>query len=107
MAVKFSQSSLTKGSITAPHLNRTHSYSTRQDGGRSQPGDATTVLANVASRGASPGRKSSSTSRQPSPTDHPSNGRRTSWEDCKLMRNGYISFPDFDQLRAAHQDKHP
>ncbi|KXT16150.1 hypothetical protein AC579_5082 [Pseudocercospora musae] len=94
MAVKFSQSSLAKSSITPPHLNRQSSYSTRKDSGRASV-DATSALANVASRTASPGRKSSSSSPLGSPTE-----RRTSWEDCKATREGYISFPDFDSVQS-------
>jgi hypothetical protein len=26
--------------------------------------------------------------------------RRRSWEDCVHQRDGYISFPDFDQINA-------
>lgn len=100
---KFTSSSLTKPSVTPPHLNRQHSYSTKQDGGRSQRSDASTVLASVASRTASPGRKSPTTTPLPSPSDDPNGSRRTSWEDCKLKRDGYISFPDFDQL-SRQQD---
>lgn len=41
----------------------------------------------------------------PSPTGSAHSERRTSWEDCRQQRDGYISFPDFDQLRAEHEIK--
>ena len=105
--LKLNQSSLTKCTVTPPHLNRQHSYGLRQqDGGR----NASSALATVASRTASPGRKSpTTTSPFPSPTDRvmmmPTAERRTSWEECKAKRDGYISFPDFDQLRESQQEK--
>lgn len=101
MAKKLNQSSLTKCTVTPPHLNRQHSYGLRQDSGR----NATSALATVASRTASPGRKSPTTSPFPSPSDRMPSERRTSWEECKVKRDGYISFPDFDQLRESQQEK--
>ena len=31
--------------------------------------------------------------------------RRTSWEECTRKREGYISFPDFDQLREERDHR--
>jgi len=40
----------------------------------------------------------------PLETSSPTQDRRTSWEDCVHQREGYISFPDFDdQLRAQRE----
>ncbi|CZT21610.1 uncharacterized protein RCC_07474 [Ramularia collo-cygni] len=101
MSGKFKQS---KSTVTAT-LNRSHSYSTQQDGSRSLSGNASSTLADVVSRSASPGWKSPQVSPLPSPSEHSHPGRRTSWEDCMLKRAGYTSFPDFDQLRAQLESK--
>lgn len=98
MAVKISQSALKKSSAP-PKLSRQDSYSVQRDQtASSRPVNASLVLASVASRATSPGRKS--------PTDSlpsPGSGRRTSWEDCKVKRDGYVSFPDFDDLQASRR----
>ncbi|SMY27309.1 unnamed protein product [Zymoseptoria tritici ST99CH_1A5] len=94
MANKLKQPSLTKPSLTPPHLARQHSYSTRQD--NIHHSDATSVLSNISSRRSTPPR---------SPDERPQSDRRESWEDCKLKREGYVSFPDFDRLRAMGEGK--
>jgi hypothetical protein len=99
MAIKFSLSAYAKCNVTPPSINRQHSYYTRQDTARD---DATATLARVALRTASPRR---SDSPLPSPTESVSSERRTSWEDCRSQRDGYISFPDFDLIRAQHETK--
>ncbi|KAF2207161.1 hypothetical protein BST61_g6294 [Cercospora zeina] len=100
MAVKISQSALKKSSAP-PHLSRQESYSVKRDPMGSLPVNASLVLASVASRATSPGRKSASSSPLPSPGSE--TGRRTSWEDCKAKRDGYVSFPDFDDLQASRR----
>lgn len=99
------RSPLTAATITQPQLNRQHSYNTSPEPTmRSKSTDghsnATAVLANVASRAASPRRKSP----HPSPVPSPGMERRTSWEECEKKREGYVSFPDFDQLRAEREE---
>ncbi|EMF11838.1 uncharacterized protein SEPMUDRAFT_126249 [Sphaerulina musiva SO2202] len=101
MAVKISQSALKKSSAP-PHLSRQDSYSAQRDQtASSRQVNATLVLASVASRASSPGRKSP-TSPLPSPGVN-GGGRRTSWEDCKVKRDGYVSFPDFDDPQASQR----
>ena len=75
--------------VTPPSIDRQHSYSTRPTD-ISRASDASAVLASVASRATSPPRKDGS---EP----------RTSWEACTEQRAGYISFPDFDLLRAENK----
>src|ERR1700761_7010020 len=85
-----------------PCVNR-QNHAPRPDGTRSSPTDAATVLANVASRAASPRRHSSSNSPLNTPSESPQRERRTSWEECMQKREGYISFPDFDALREREK----
>lgn len=83
------KSPLTPSTITQPSINRQHSYNAAQP----SPTNAKNILSQVASRTASPRRSNSP------PTEVPEMQRRRSWEDCVHQRDGYISFPDFDQLR--------
>lgn len=103
-ASSLKRSPLTAATITQPQLNRSHSYTSSPDQHQTtKTANATAVLSNVASRTASPRRKSPSVSPLPSPSEQPSMERRTSWEDCVRKRDGYISFPDFDQLREERE----
>lgn len=88
------RSPLTAATITPPHLNRQPSANAIPETGKSRT-DATTVLANVAS-------KTSSRRKSESPSGS-LDERRPSWEECTQKRDGYVSFPDFDQLRAQQE----
>lgn len=110
------KSPLTPSTIPPPSINRQHSYNTNADnnatssplGQRST--DARNILSRVASRAASPGYSNSSpNSANSSPMNTPTPespsastfDRRRSWEDCVHQRDGYISFPDFDQMYSG------
>ncbi|KAI7090358.1 hypothetical protein KC356_g1614 [Hortaea werneckii] len=108
------RSPLTPSTITPPSLNRQNSYTARPDG--SHTSYASMALANLRSRSMSPARSGVTSSRNPRTTgtgglstpplenSSPTQDRRTSWEDCVHQREGYISFPDFDdQLRAQRE----
>ncbi|KAK3069306.1 hypothetical protein LTR53_012462 [Teratosphaeriaceae sp. CCFEE 6253] len=91
------RSPLTQATVTPPSLNRQHSHNAQSGA----PANASSLLASLRTRTGSPGRTASPKSSQPStPSDSPQAEHRTSWEDCKCQRDGYISFPDFDQLKA-------
>ncbi|KAM0719372.1 hypothetical protein Q7P37_005277 [Cladosporium fusiforme] len=108
------KSPLTPSTIPPPSINRQHSYTTNTDNNANSPlgqrsTDARNILSRVASRAASPGYNNHSGG---SPNNSPMNTptpespsatfeRRRSWEDCVHQRDGYISFPDFDQTYAA------
>lgn len=103
-ASSLKRSPLTAATITQPQIVRQHSYtSSPEHSQKPKCGNATAVLATVASRTASPRRKSPPSSPLPSPAEQPSMQRRTSWEDCIRKRDGYISFPDFDQLKEERE----
>ena len=114
-ATTLKRSPITAATITPPSLNRQHSYNSQANSNTNNTStkrrqtDATTVLANVASRAASPRRKSDGNhSPLPSPLETPNTAgsdRRISWEECMKKREGYISFPDFDQLRAERREQ--
>lgn len=89
------RSPLTQATITPPSIDRQHSYNARA----TFLTTATAVLANLRSRSASPSSTKSSPATTPLETPAGTD-RRTSWEDCTRQRDGYISFPDFDHLRA-------
>ncbi|KAI6858154.1 hypothetical protein KC343_g4715 [Hortaea werneckii] len=109
------RSPLTPSTITPPSLNRQNSYTARPDG--SHTSYASMALANLRSRSMSPARSGTTASSHPripgtglstppleSSSSSPTQDRRTSWEDCVHQREGYISFPDFDdQLRAQRE----
>ncbi|KAI7271953.1 hypothetical protein KC345_g7172 [Hortaea werneckii] len=109
------RSPLTPSTITPPSLNRQNSYTARPDG--SHTSYASMALANLRSRSMSPARSGTTASSHPrmtgtglstppleSGSSSPTQDRRTSWEDCVHQREGYISFPDFDdQLRAQRE----
>ena len=119
------KSPLTPSTIPPPSINRQHSYTSHSTSNRTSstpmsPRPASTdprnILSQVASRAASPRRTNSSPSGSPygynsssppgpeSPTLLSSSTtmeRRRSWEDCVHQRDGYISFPDFDQVHAS------
>jgi hypothetical protein len=118
------KSPLTPSTIPPPSINRQHSYTSHSVNSSNRtstplsPRPASTdprnILSQVASRAASPRRTNSSPSGSPynynsgsppgpeSPTLLSSSSstmeRRRSWEDCVHQRDGYISFPDFDQV---------
>jgi len=94
------KSPLTPSTITPPSINRQHSYTAAQPL-KLSPTDAKNILSQVASRAASPRRTSPTSSPLQSPTEVPHMERRRSWEDCVHQRDGYISFPDFDQLKES------
>jgi hypothetical protein len=106
------KSPLTPSTITPPSINRQHSYNSNSGrpslspyGHRSASTDARNILSQVASRAASPRRSNTSPSGSPLNTPAPESPtsvmeRRRSWEDCVHQRDGYISFPDFDQINA-------
>lgn len=110
---KMKKSPLTPSTIPPPSINRQHSYNTNADnnanssplGQRST--DARNILSRVASRAASPGYSNSSPNSSPMNTPTPESpsastfDRRRSWEDCVHQRDGYISFPDFDQMYSG------
>jgi len=98
---------LTESKLTPPSLDRQHSYNEKKAHQQVSSGYAATVLANLRSRSMSPGRlftlsttSNSITTSATTPMEAPLVERRTSWEECMVQRDGYISFPDFDQLRA-------
>lgn len=102
------RSPLTPSTLTPPSLNRQHSYNTTANRRAVYSAKATAVLATLRSRSLSPGRpptRSESPKMSPpaSPLDKPGAERRTSWEECMHQRDGYISFPDFDLLRAQEE----
>jgi len=106
------KSPLTPSTITPPSINRQHSYNSNSGrpslspfSHRSASTDARNILSQVASRAASPRRSNTSPSGSPLNTPTPESPtsameRRRSWEDCVHQRDGYISFPDFDQINA-------
>lgn len=101
------RSPLTKSKLTPPSLDRQHSYNEKKVLQQGLSGYAATVLASLRSRSMSPGRLAtmstagnSMTTAATTPMEAPQIERRTSWEECMVQRDGYISFPDFDQLRA-------
>ncbi|CAK3832380.1 Hypothetical predicted protein [Lecanosticta acicola] len=90
MAVKFSQS---KTTVARPHLTKEHS-----SGQRSPPLDATSSLSKMA-RGKSP-----STSPMPSPSDRERRASDDYWQKA-YRESSYVSFRDFDELRAEYESK--
>jgi len=107
VATSLRRSPLTPSTITPPSLNRQHSYKTTRQAGQETSGNATAVLTYLRTRSVSPDRRSptkgSAKSPVTTPLESPSMQRQTSWEDCVHQRNGYISFPDFDQLREQRE----
>ncbi|GAB7362375.1 hypothetical protein MBLNU230_g2700t1 [Neophaeotheca triangularis] len=96
------RSPLTPSTITPPSLDRQHSYNSRKSpNNKPSPIDATSALAKVASRPNSPRQTPASTPLASPSSELPAHHRRSSWDSCSHKRDGYISFPDFDQLRAA------
>ncbi|TKA28954.1 hypothetical protein B0A50_03365 [Salinomyces thailandicus] len=106
-ATKPKRSPLTPSTVTPPSLNRQNSHNATPNTSPSTS-YASAALANLRTRSMSPSRFSFRTTPSPatSPRIHPQPSssqqpeRRTSWEDCARQRDGYISFPDFDLLRA-------
>ncbi|KAM0705047.1 hypothetical protein Q7P35_007834 [Cladosporium inversicolor] len=108
------KSPLTPSTITPPSINRQHSYNSTSSSTRpslspfslrSASIDARNILSQVASRAASPRRSNTTPSGSPLNTPAPESPtstmqRRRSWEDCVHQRDGYISFPDFDEINA-------
>lgn len=109
------KSPLTPSTITPPSINRQHSYNSTSTATtrpslspfslRSASTDARNILSQVASRAASPRRSTATPSGSPLNTPAPESPtstmeRRRSWEDCVHQRDGYISFPDFDEINA-------
>jgi hypothetical protein len=108
------KSPLTPSTIAPASLNRQNSYTSNSNSTRpslspfahrSSSTDARNILSQVASRAASPRRSQTSPSGSPLNTPTPESPtsameRRRSWEDCVHQRDGYISFPDFDQVNA-------
>jgi len=108
------KSPLTPSTITPPSINRQHSYNSTATATRpslspfslrSASTDARNILSQVASRAASPRRSNTTPSGSPLNTPAPESPtstmeRRRSWEDCVHQRDGYISFPDFDEINA-------
>jgi hypothetical protein len=108
------KSPLTPSTIAPASLNRQNSYTSNSNSTRpslspfahrSSSTDARNILSQVASRAASPRRSQTSPSGSPLNTPIPESPtsameRRRSWEDCVHQRDGYISFPDFDQINA-------
>jgi len=108
------KSPLTPSTITPPSINRQHSYNSTSTSTRpslspfslrSTSTDARNILSQVASRAASPRRSNTTPSGSPLNTPAPESPtstmeRRRSWEDCVHQRDGYISFPDFDEINA-------
>jgi len=115
------KSPLTPSTIPPPSINRQHSYTSHSTNSnqtstplspRPASTDPRNILSQVASRAASPRRTNSSPSGSPysynssppvpeSPSLLSTMERRRSWEDCVHQRDGYISFPDFDQVHAS------
>ncbi|KAK5706670.1 hypothetical protein LTR97_001660 [Elasticomyces elasticus] len=89
---------LTQATVTPPALNRQHSHNAPTCNTASATAVLTILRTKNGSRSSSP--RSSPVS---SPSDSPQTHRRTSWEDCRCQREGYISFPDFDELNAKAQ----
>jgi hypothetical protein len=110
------KSPLTPSTIAPASLNRQNSYTSNSNSNSTRPSlspfahrssstDARNILSQVASRAASPRRSQTSPSGSPLNTPTPESPtsameRRRSWEDCVHQRDGYISFPDFDQINA-------
>ena len=108
------KSPLTPSTITPPSINRQHSYNSTSTATRpslspvslrAASTDARNILSQVASRAASPRRSNTTPSGSPLNTPAPESPtstmeRRRSWEDCVHQRDGYISFPDFDEINA-------
>ncbi|KAF2765946.1 hypothetical protein EJ03DRAFT_193929 [Teratosphaeria nubilosa] len=86
---------ITPSTVTPPSLDRRHSYTTNTERSTS---NATAILTDLRYRSMSPGCSPCST-----PLGSPLTERRTSWEETRNQRDGYISFPDFDSLRAQAQ----
>ena len=109
------KSPLTPSTITPPSINRQHSYNSTSTAAtrpslspfslRSASTDARNILSQVAHRAASHRRSNTTPSGSPLNTPAPESPtstmeRRRSWEDCVHQRDGYISFPDFDEINA-------
>ena len=114
------KSPLTPSTITPPSINRQHSYNSTSTAAtrpslspfslRSASTDARNILSQVASRAASPRRSNTTPSGSPLNTPAPESPtstmeRRRSWEDCVHQRDGYISFPDFDEINASASER--
>lgn len=93
------KSPITPPTILPPSINRQHSYtSDRPSPHGARPdtnGSAKNILSQVASRTASPRRSCAA------PPPEAAMERRRSWEDCVHQRDGYISFPDFDEVSES------
>lgn len=103
------RSPLTAATIPPPSLNRQTSHNAQADLTRvSSSTDATTVLANVVSRKTSPQRCSSKSAQSSANSSPAPESRRVSWEECMQKAeavDGYVSFPDFDQLKAEQRNR--
>ncbi|TKA58728.1 hypothetical protein B0A55_12213 [Friedmanniomyces simplex] len=91
---------LTQATVTPPALNRQNSHNAQARATANATAVLTSLRTKTGSRSSSP--KASPVS---SPSNSPQMDRRTSWEDCRCQRDGYISFPDFDQLKAKAEGR--
>ncbi|KAH9822717.1 hypothetical protein Tdes44962_MAKER04686 [Teratosphaeria destructans] len=94
MAKSSKPAPITPSTVTPPSLDRCHSYTTKTEKSTSK---ATAVLADLRYKSTSPGSSPCNT-----PLASPLTERRTSWEETINQRDGYISFPDFDSLKAKN-----